>query len=168
MPTGKEPPRGGVALLIKKAQRRLIVAGDRGASRDYGVALGKNWARDKTIEGDLATPEGEFYVCAKNPRSKYVRSLALSYPNTEDAARGLEIGLISAAEHGAILAAIRDRSMPPQHTKLGGEIYIHGGNDGRRVAGAADWTRGCIALDDLDMLELYERVPLGTTVLIVP
>ena len=160
---------GAVEILVRKAQRRLTVRASDGSRKDYAVALGKHWAHDKSIEGDMATPEGEFYVCARNPRSKYCRSLAVSYPNAEDAARGLAAGLISTAENEQILSALHRGSMPPQHTKLGGEIYIHGGNDTRRADadGDGDWTHGCIALNDVDMLELYARVPLGTTVIIV-
>ena len=52
--------------------------------------------------------------------------------------------------------------MPPQHTRLGGEIYIHG----RGVHDDPDGTRGCIALNNDDMQELYDRVGIGTSVTI--
>jgi len=132
------------------------------------VALGGNWAADKAIEGDGATPLGEFYVCAKNPRSKFFLSLCISYPNAEDAARGLAAGLISGEEHAAILAAIRLRTMPPQGTRLGGEIYIHGHGAGQSPGQLKDWTRGCIALDNPAMQELYDWAAVGTPVLITP
>jgi murein L,D-transpeptidase YafK len=130
------------------------------------LALGRNWAADKAVEGDEATPVGEFYICAKNPRSKFLLSLCISYPNAEDAQRGLAAGLISAGEHANILAAIRAHGMPPQRTGLGGEIYIHGQDAARPHGRSKDWTRGCIALDNLAMQELYDRVGIGTPVLI--
>jgi murein L,D-transpeptidase YafK len=146
----------------------------------YAIVLGRNSAADKSVEGDQATPLGEFYICAKNPRSKYFLSLCISYPNTEDAERGLAAGLIGADEHRQILDAIRARRMPPQHTRLGGEIYIHGhgghsaGHGGYNASrgdhGAPnnfspkDWTRGCIALSNDDMQDLYDRVAIGTAV----
>jgi lipoprotein-anchoring transpeptidase ErfK/SrfK len=52
--------------------------------------------------------------------------------------------------------------MPPQNTKLGGEIYIHGHGAG------SDWTWGCVALENEDVKELYEAVSMGTTVTILP
>jgi murein L,D-transpeptidase YafK len=109
---------------------------------------------------------GEFYICSKNPRSKFFLSMCLSYPNAEDAERGLAAGLISPEEHGDILAALREKRLPPQHTRLGGEIYIHGQDPAARPAAPKDWTRGCIALDNGAMQQLYERIALGTPVLI--
>jgi murein L,D-transpeptidase YafK len=160
---GAEAP--ATRLLIEKSARRLRLWA-AGTERVYAVALGRNAAQDKEIEGDCATPLGEFYVCAKNPRSKFFLSLCLSYPNIEDAARGLAAGLIDHEEHAAILAAIRAGTMPPQHTRLGGEIYIHGQDVHAAIPGR-DWTRGCIAVDNAAMRELYDLAVIGTPVRIV-
>ncbi len=156
----------GVEIIVRKAERTLILHTPDGADRTYAVALGKNSLADKEIEGDHATPEGEFYICAKNPRSKYFLSLCISYPNAEDALRGLTAGLIGAAEQAQIIEAIRLRKMPPQHTRLGGEIYIHG-QDAGRSENIKDWTRGCIALDNGAMQVIYDRVVIGTPVHII-
>ena len=86
----------------------------------------------------------------------------------EDAERGLASALITPAEHAAIVAAIRERRAPPQHTRLGGEIYIHGEPPDSSAAPARAGTRGCIALENACMRELYESVALGTPVLIEP
>lgn len=158
---------GGTARIrIEKAARRLVLALADGGERRFAVGLGRNAAADKAVEGDHATPLGEFYVCAKNPRSRFHLSLCLSYPNAEDAERGLAANLIDAAEYGQILAAVRLGKMPPQKTRLGGEIYIHGSPaDG--VAARGDWTRGCIALDNEDMEVVYHAAEIGTGVSIV-
>jgi murein L,D-transpeptidase YafK len=156
----------GQRLVIEKAARKLHLYVGTFLERSYSVALGRNWAADKAVEGDEATPVGEFYICSKNPRSKFFLSMCLSYPNAEDAERGLAAGLISPEEHGDILAALREKRRPPQHTRLGGEIYIHGQDPSARPAAPKDWTRGCIALDNGAMRHLYERVALGTPVLI--
>jgi murein L,D-transpeptidase YafK len=103
-----------------------------------------------------------FDVCAKNPRSRYHLSLCISYPNAEHAARGLAAGLISGEEHAQILLALQARRMPPQHTRLGGEIYIHGRSDHDEPQG----TRGCISLSNDHMGELFEQIALGTAVFI--
>lgn len=156
-------------IIVRKEARLLLVVVDGRQERRYPVTLGRNRALDKAVEGDEATPLGEFYVCAKNPRSKFFLSMCLSYPNAEDADRGLCANLITPAEHGAILEAIRRRAMPPQHTRLGGEIYIHG-EDPRPPAtargGASSGTRGCIALENSAMQELFERTAIGTPVII--
>jgi murein L,D-transpeptidase YafK len=153
-------------LVIEKAARTLHLYVGTSLEVSCPVALGRNWAADKAVEGDEATPLGEFYICSKNPRSKFFLSMCLSYPNAEDAERGLAGGLISAEEHGEILAALRERRLPPQRTRLGGEIYIHGQDPNGRPGAPKDWTRGCIALDNRAMQDLYQRVALGTPVLI--
>ena len=82
--------------------------------------------------------------------------------NAEDADRGLHDGLINRAQHRAITEAIRTKTAPPQYTKLGGLIYIHG--HGAR----SDWTWGCVALENDDIRELFETVTVGTPVTIQP
>ncbi len=153
-------------IVIEKAARTLSLYLEARLECRYPVALGRNAAADKAVEGDEATPVGEFYICSKNPRSKFFLSLCLSYPNAEDAERGLAGGLITVEEHAQIVGAIRSKSLPPQHTRLGGQIYIHG-QDPRQPAGAPkDWTRGCIALANDAMQDLYQRITLGTPVFI--
>lgn len=153
-------------IVVEKEARTLSVFADGRLELRYPVVLGRNWAADKAIEGDEATPIGEFFICAKNPRSKFFLSMCISYPNAEDAARGLEAGLITPEEHLRIVAALNRRAMPPQHTRLGGEIYIHGQPLEAESAPSRDGTRGCIALENHAMQELYERVSLGAAVFI--
>jgi murein L,D-transpeptidase YafK len=153
-------------INIAKRSRQLSLLSGPELVRTYPIALGRNSEADKFVEGDEATPLGEFYICAKNPRSRYFLSLCISYPNAEDAERGLAAGLISVGEHAQILDAVNARRMPPQKTRLGGEIYIHGHGDGD--GGEHLGTRGCIALNDADMQDLYDRVSIGTPVIIVP
>jgi murein L,D-transpeptidase YafK len=154
-------------IVIEKRARTLLVYDDNRLDRSYAVILGRNSAAPKAVEGDEATPLGEYYICAKNPRSRFFLSMCLSYPNAFDAQRGLAANLITEEEHARILAAIRCGGMPPQHTRLGGEIYIHG-QGAQQSALAAEGTRGCIALANAAMQELYERIPIGTPVLITP
>lgn len=114
------------SIEIAKRAHVLELRSRFGLESRHPVQLGQNAAGDKTVEGDGATPLGEFYVCAKNPRSKFYLSLCLSYPNAQHAQRGLSEGLIDAQQYTQIIEAIRHKKMPPQHTRLGGEIYIHG------------------------------------------
>ena len=153
-------------IFVAKRARTLDLILDRHLERRYSIALGRNAAADKSVEGDHATPLGEFYICAKNPRSKYFLSLCISYPNTEDAERGLAAGLIGAEEYGQILDAHHAGRTPPQHTRLGGENNSHGrGAKGAEFAPSErDWTRGCIALENSDMQELYDRIGIGAAV----
>jgi murein L,D-transpeptidase YafK len=149
-------------LVVKKSKRRLYVYDNDKLVKTYRVALGFAPAGDKETEGDGKTPEGEFYLAVKNDKSKFVRSLGLSYPAAEDATRGLQANLITSEQHSEILQAIDEQKMPPQKTALGGEIYIHGGGT------AKDWTEGCVALEDTDILELFEALPHRISVRIEP
>lgn len=155
-------PLTHLKIVVKKAKRRMeLYSGDR-LVREYRVGLGFNPTGDKQVQGDGRTPEGEFYVCVKNAKSKYYLSLGLSYPNAEDAERGVRDRLITRSQYNQIIRALSRRQTPPQGTRLGGEIYIHGNGSG------SDWTWGCVALDDADMKELFNAVVVGTPVVIEP
>ena len=153
-----EKPR----IVVYKSERKLEFYSDQTLVRTYKIGLGFSPVVDKQREGDGATPEGDFYVFVKNNRSAYYLSLGVSYPNVEDAERGLRDGLITKAQHDAIVAAIRKKAAPPQYTKLGGLIYIHG------HGAKSDWTWGCVALENEHMKELYDAVSVGTPVTIKP
>ncbi len=157
----KLPLKNPLIVVIKsKRQLKLYSAGS--LVRTYKVGLGLNPVDDKKRQGDRATPEGEFYIFTKNNKSAYYLSLGLSYPNVEDAERGLRDGLISRAQHDAIVKAIKRKETPTQYTALGGDIYIHGNG------ASSDWTWGCVALENEDIGELYDAVRVGTAVTIKP
>ena len=73
-------------IEVSKSQRTVSVFDERGLLKTYRCCTGRA-AGDKEREGDLKTPEGLFFVCTRNPESKYTRSLGLSYPNAEHAAQ---------------------------------------------------------------------------------
>jgi murein L,D-transpeptidase YafK len=149
-------------IVVNKSERRLQLYSDSTLVRTYKVGLGLNPIPDKVRQGDRATPEGEFYVFTKNNKSAFYLSLGISYPNAEDAERGLRDGLISRAQHDAIVKAIKRKATPPQNTALGGDIYIHGNG------ASSDWTWGCVALENEDIRELFDAVEVGTPVTIKP
>ncbi len=149
-------------LVVKKSERRLEVFDGERLVKTYRISLGFAPDGDKEIEGDGKTPLGEFYVFTKNDQSRFYLSLGLSYPSIDDAARGIRENLISPAEHDEIVRAIGEKRMPPQKTRLGGEIYIHGGGTEK------DWTWGCMALSNEEMKELFDAVPIGAKVTILP
>ncbi len=148
-------------LVIDKSARTLDLFSDGSSIKTYRVALGSSPQGDKKREGDGRTPEGTFYVCTKNPKSRHARALGLSYPSLQHAEEGLEEGLITKRQFRTIADALRRYERPPWTTPLGGEIMIHGGGI------ETDWTQGCIALVDADALELYDALPMGTPVEIV-
>jgi hypothetical protein len=181
------------AILVNKAQRRLELWVGRHMVKAYRVQLGWRAHGPKERLGDMRTPEGKYFICAHRP-SKYHLGLWLAYPNAEDARRGLESKLIGPAEYGSIMAKLAARECPPQDTKLGGAILIHGQlpeltsslaakhwaspstlRPGWRPGDAdpaamreyQDWTDGCVALFNPDVRELYAFIADGTEVIIV-
>ncbi len=184
---GKIP---GARLLVLKRERRLeLFAGDV-FLKAYRVQLGPQPVGPKVKVKDGRTPEGDYFLCARRP-SKYHRGLWISYPNLEDAGRGVESGLISAAQKDEIAAALAAGQCPPQLTKLGGHLMLHGQDPtltnwlaraqrkgqlkierGRELGDGNpanleevwDWTQGCVALLNPDIRELYDALPERTPV----
>ncbi len=155
-------------MLVDKARRQLYLYHGTELVRTLPADLSQNPDDDKIRRADLGerdhyrVPEGAFFVTSKNLDSQYYRSFTLNYPNAEDAARGLEAGIISAAEYDDIVAAERAFRSPPMGTRLGGGIAIHGQGSGRQRA----WTRGCVALRDVHLDAIWDLVAVGTPVLI--
>jgi len=149
-------------IVVSKAKRTLELFDGNKLVKTYKMVLGFEPTGDKEVEGDGRTPEGEFYVFTKNAESKFHVSLGISYPAPEDAKRGLDKKLITPQQAEEIAKAIAEMRMPLQKTALGGEIYIHGGGT------ADDWTEGCVALKDAEIQALFDAVPVGTKVRILP
>lgn len=152
----------GLEIHVEKAARKLtVVAGGRELFA-CPVGLGGAPVGHKQREGDLRTPEGRYYVCTRNVRSRFHLFLGVSYPGPADADAGLAEGRITQTEHRAVHDAHRRVARPPWKTALGGEIGIHGYGAG------ADWTLGCVAVDDEHIELLWALAPLGTPVVIRP
>jgi murein L,D-transpeptidase YafK len=147
-------------IVVTKSKRSLQLYSAGRVVRTYRVALGLSPVEDKIRAGDRRTPEGDFYICLKNSHSQFYLSLELSYPNQKHAERGLRDGLITRGQYNQILSALTRKRVPPQNTRLGGELFIHGNGS------QSDWTWGCVALDDKNIRELFDAVPVGTPVTI--
>lgn len=161
-PVTPSVPVPALRIVVHKAERKLELFRGNQLWKHYRVGLGFAPLGTKTAQGDGRTPEGTYFICVKNARSRFYRSLGINYPNRADADLALGENRISREQHAAILAAEKKRATPPWNTSLGGEIFIHGNGS------ASDWTLGCVALDDAEMLELFETVPRGTVVVILP
>jgi len=184
----------GARLLLNKAQRRLEVWVGPRMVKAYRVQLGQNPVGHKRRRGDRRTPEGRYFICGSGT-STYHLALWISYPNIDDARAGRRAGVISRKEYDAIARALKRKECPPQETSLGGYLWLHGqlpenteetarkqqANAGGLPRGLAlgdiepsavhtfnDWTEGCAALFNPDIRELYEFIPRGTPITIVP
>jgi murein L,D-transpeptidase YafK len=157
-------------IVVYKAERQLLYFENDILKRRFPIVLGRKPQGKKERRGDHRTPEGEYYVTSKTSRSRFFRFLGLSYPNIEDAQRGLLSHLIDRGQYLRIKEAINHGDTPPWGTALGGYIGIHGEGEysGFTRRHRIDWTEGCISISDDDMRTLYGSVGVGTPVLIFP
>ncbi len=131
-------------IVVNKGRREMILLHGESMVRSYRISLGREPVGHKLQEGDGRTPEGRYIIDRRNPKSAYHLSLRISYPNEADRERALTLGV-----------------------DPGGDIMIHGmPNDGSSREG--DWTRGCIAVTDAEIAEIWELVADGTAVEIYP
>ncbi|MFZ5475466.1 MAG: L,D-transpeptidase family protein [Myxococcota bacterium] len=163
-------PEQGLVVVVDKSDFVLgvyrdgkLIEGPDGSPACFPVALGADPVGDKVRQGDERTPEGTFRVTHRNPRSAFHLSLGLNYPDAAHAEKGHELGIIDAATRDRVVAADRARQMPVRTTRLGGDIYIHGGGPLPRW-----WTDGCIAVSNDVMDWLFVTVGPGTRVRIDP
>jgi murein L,D-transpeptidase YafK len=101
------------SIRIDKKERLLFLLENRIAIRKaYKVVFGKHFEREKEREGDIATPEGTFFICeiVLNPGGRYgSRAFMINDPSRKDAERGYSRGLISRALFMRISVAARPR-----------------------------------------------------------
>ncbi len=158
-------------IVVHKSKLKLELFDANRLVKTYDCFTGTH-AGDKEREGDRKTPQGIYHIVYKNPESKFHLSLGLDYPNKEDAQRGLATGLLNQEQYTKLLDAIEHGDMTREKTQnmvwktpLGGEIFIHGGADGRNPThGSA----GCVVVRNEDIDELYAICMEGTEVKIEP
>jgi murein L,D-transpeptidase YafK len=136
-------------VIVHKSQRTLALYRDGQTLKSYHISLGLNPSGPKEREGDFRTPEGRYLLTRRNPQSDFFLSIQVSYPGPQD------------------LAAARQNGVPP-----GGLIMIHGlPNVPRHPRDrylSSDWTDGCIALSNEDMLEVWLLTRPDTPIEILP
>lgn len=151
-------------IEVWKARREMELRSGDQVLRRFKVALGTEPRYSKRVRGDNRTPVGRYYIAEKRARSGFRRFLGLSYPNVEDAERGYGDRLIDVGQWAEIYFANLRGNTPPWNTLLGGRVGIHG--YGGRPFLPVDWTEGCIAVSDEEIDYLFDRVSVGTPVII--
>jgi hypothetical protein len=136
-------------VVVKTSERRLYLMRANQIVAEYPIRLGLNPTGHKLREGDFRTPEGSYELVRRNPKSEFFLSLEVSYPNESDKARAKQLGV-----------------------KPGGLIMIHGQPNVRRKSPEYyenfDWTNGCIAVSNSDMVDIWLRTGVGTPIEIRP
>jgi murein L,D-transpeptidase YafK len=136
-------------VLVSKAERKLQLLRNGEVLRTYKIALGLRPEGHKEFEGDFRTPEGVYHLSRRNPNSEYFLSIQIDYPNDRDVARARRQGV-----------------------RPGGAIMIHGQPNvprkPRDYYSNVDWTEGCIAVSNSDMVEIWLMTPPDTPIEIRP
>ncbi len=155
-------------ILVDTRARTLTVnSADRVVKRFDGVAIGRNGAAETRSEGDGQTPLGTFEIAWVNDRSDFRLFFGLNYPTREHAERAFRAHLIDLSTYLDIQLAIDHHRLPPQNTRLGGYIGIHGlGRADPDIHASTNWTQGCVALTDQQIEQLAAWIKPGTRVVI--
>lgn len=124
-------------VLVLKSERKMYLLKKGNTVKTFPIALGPNPLGQKEYEGDGKTPEGIYTLNWQKWNSSTFHSFHISYPNTADLERAKKKGLTA-----------------------GSNIMVHGTSKG--VKKRKDWTNGCIALSNDDMLE-FRRIVFQDT-----
>jgi murein L,D-transpeptidase YafK len=140
-------------IIISKKSYELKVYDDKGWFATYPCVFGSNDLRDKFMEGDKRTPEGNFKIAVKKNDAKWKYELLLDYPNYE-----------SIEKFRQRIA----RGEIPRNAKIGGGIAIHATRPQEEwtVDYYQNWTDGCVSLKYSEAKDLYSYIPVGTPVTI--
>lgn len=136
-------------VIIEKGERVLYLMKDGEVFRTFNIALGIRPVGDKESEGDFRTPEGSYLLDRRNPNSDFFLSIHISYPNRDDARQAQAKGL---SPGGAIMI----HGQPNLPTRS--EAYYR----------TQDWTNGCIAVSNSDMIDIWLMTKNNTPIEILP
>jgi murein L,D-transpeptidase YafK len=141
-------PTASRVVVYKSARRMDLMQGNE-VLRTYRVALGLVPAGHKEKVGDFRTPEGSYTLTRRNARSDFFLSIQVSYPGPRDLKRAKANGW-----------------------DPGGSIMIHGLPNRLKREPAyyqeRDWTDGCIAVSNSDMVEIWLLTNSNTPIDIRP
>lgn len=136
-------------VIIDKSARELYLMKGGEPFRTFKIALGIRPEGGKKEEGDFKTPEGEYLLDTRNPHSDYFLSIHVSYPSAADRRAASKRGL---SPGGAIMI----HGQPNEPTRS--EAYYR----------SQDWTNGCIAVSNSDMIDIWLMTGPDTPIEILP
>jgi murein L,D-transpeptidase YafK len=137
------------SVLVVKSERKLYLLKAGRILKSIDISLGLVPTGAKGREGDFRTPEGRYLLDGRNVDSDFFLSIHVSYPNDADRARA------------------RAEGVDP-----GGQIMIHGLPNSPRYQPThyrgTDWTDGCIAVSNSDMVDIWLMTRESTPIEIRP
>ncbi|MBN9252702.1 MAG: L,D-transpeptidase, partial [Mesorhizobium sp.] len=138
-------PQKPGTIVIDTTENFLYLVGENGKARRYGVGTGKprfEWAGTHKVSQKREWPDW--------------------YPPAEMISREKAKGRFLPTH----LAGGIENPLGARALYLGSTLYrIHGTNQPWTIGGAV--SSGCIRMRNEDVVDLYERVPVGTTVVVM-
>ena len=135
-------------IIVNKSERTLSILNNGKILKKFSISLGFEPTGNKIKRGDGKTPEGLYFIEKKLENSSFFLALKISYPNPWDIRRALKLDY-----------------------HPGGQIMIHGvpnkGYDHKFHNAFFDWTEGCIAVSNKEILYIWKKIKIGTPVLIL-
>ena len=136
-------------VLIKKSERKLFLMKKDKILKSMDISLGLVPTGDKQSEGDFRTPEGSYKLTERNAASDFFLSIMISYPNGADHSEAERRGLLP-----------------------GGQIMIHGQPNNPSHSSDyyrwTDWTDGCVAVSNSNMVDIWLMTDKNTPIEILP
>jgi murein L,D-transpeptidase YafK len=159
-------PGPQIVVDVDSAKRQMrVLRGDKVLAVFNPVSVGRWGVTAEKRVGDGKTPLGQYRVAWVKPEGHFGPFMGFDYPSLVRAEKGLAAGEISHAEFDAIRTAHAEGRVPPQNTKLGGYIGIHGlGRGDPGIHRDLNWTKGCIAVTNEQMSQLARLVGKGALV----
>ena len=163
---GWAEPGAEVVVDVDSAKREMrVLRGDKVLAVFEPVSVGRWGVSEQKRRGDGKTPLGTYRITWVKSEGHFGPFLGFNYPSLTRAEKGLAAGEISQAEFDAIQKANAEGRIPPQNTKLGGYIGIHGlGRGDPEIHRDLNWTKGCIAVTNEQMGEIVRLVGKGALV----
>jgi L,D-peptidoglycan transpeptidase YkuD (ErfK/YbiS/YcfS/YnhG family) len=153
-------------ILVSKSDHQLTVFRNDEVVKTFPIAISKHGADPRRVWADELTPEGSYLIASMQYQSRFGprqmlldttrQSLEDYYAQYGDAGRQR----ITAWErkHGPLdtIWEVYDFNQANPEFPIWNDILIHGGGT------ASDWTWGCIALDNQDVIELFDLLKEST------
>lgn len=144
-----------------------VMRGESALQVFENIAIGSSGPTLAKRRDDGTTPLGEFTITEIRPSQRFELFLAINYPNLDHTERAFLDERIGISEYRALRYELDRGLPPPQGTSLGGQLGIHGvGAGDLKVHETVNWTEGCIALTNEQLLELVKWVVVGTKVVV--
>lgn len=153
-------------ILVSKSDHQLTVFRNDEMIKTFRIAISKHGVDPRRVWADELTPEGSYLIASMQyksifgPRQMLLETTKQSlddYTIQYGDAAGQRIAAWE-LRHGPLdtIWEVYDFNQANPDFPIWNDILIHGGGSD------TDWTWGCIALDDQDVIELFEILKQST------